>query len=296
MFIFLIPVFLVLLIAGLSKLNIFLHNKKAGLLKTPLNYTLEGAGQDAIIFLHGVAGSRRYWETITPYFSNKYQTVALDLLGYAESPWPTGEYGLEENLIAMDQTVSDLGIKTPFTIVAHSLGTHLAVRYALKFPKKVKNLVLIAPPIFHSRADAVEKLKSASMVSEMMAMNPIVAPFLCKFHEAFFPMFRWAMPYFVKDLPPHVAMDSVLHTWHSYEISLNKIILSEPWLNSSEQLKKFKILILHGTQDQDASTEDLKKLALVVNAKYVETKGGHNGFLQNLETQVPLVIDFIGEN
>jgi pimeloyl-ACP methyl ester carboxylesterase len=50
-----------------------------------LSYTVQGAGEPAIVFVHCWCYNKSYWNDQIPYFEKKYKVVALDLAGHGES-------------------------------------------------------------------------------------------------------------------------------------------------------------------------------------------------------------------
>ena len=54
-------------------------------------YRDAGAGE-ALLLIHGMAGSSATWRAVIPKLSKKYRVVAPDLLGHGESAKPRGDY------------------------------------------------------------------------------------------------------------------------------------------------------------------------------------------------------------
>src|SRR5678810_35702 len=48
-------------------------------------YNLKGSGDTMIVFVHGWAISKEYWQSQQELFSKRYATVALDLGGHGQS-------------------------------------------------------------------------------------------------------------------------------------------------------------------------------------------------------------------
>ena len=56
-------------------------------------YRDAGAGE-ALLLIHGMAGSSATWRAVLPQLSKKYRVVAPDLFGHGESAKPRGDYSL----------------------------------------------------------------------------------------------------------------------------------------------------------------------------------------------------------
>src|SRR4051812_30735750 len=54
-------------------------------------YRDEGEGE-ALLLIHGMAGSSDTWRAVLPRLAKKYRVVAPDLLGHGQSAKPRGDY------------------------------------------------------------------------------------------------------------------------------------------------------------------------------------------------------------
>ena len=104
-------------------------------------YRDEGSGE-AIMLLHGIAGSSRTWQSMTPLLSGKYRVIAPDLLGHGESTKPRSDYSLGALSVLVRDILDQLGIEHA-TIVGHSLGGGIAMQFVYQHPEYVQRLVLI---------------------------------------------------------------------------------------------------------------------------------------------------------
>ncbi|WOL05729.1 putative lysophospholipase BODYGUARD 2 [Canna indica] len=112
------------------------------------------AAEEDVLFIHGFISSSAFWtETVFPNVSesarSRYRLFAVDLLGFGKSPKPPESlYTLREHVDMIERSVMErFGVKS-FHIVAHSLGSILALALAVKYPNAVKSLTILAPPYF----------------------------------------------------------------------------------------------------------------------------------------------------
>ncbi|KAJ0971180.1 hypothetical protein J5N97_019139 [Dioscorea zingiberensis] len=127
-----------------------------GVSRDSLFLRAEGAASpvEDVLFIHGFISSSELWtETVFPNFSeeakSKYRFIAIDLLGFGRSPKPGDSlYTLREHVDMIERSVLDPYKVGPFHIVAHSLGSIVAIALAVKYPGAVKSLTLLAPPYF----------------------------------------------------------------------------------------------------------------------------------------------------
>jgi pimeloyl-ACP methyl ester carboxylesterase len=99
--------------------------------------------------IHGIASSSVTFERLSPLIEPAHRVIAIDLLGFGESPAPPeAEYTIDEHTAALDRTIRSLRLREPFVLVGHSMGSLIATRYASLNPRRVRKLVLVSPPVY----------------------------------------------------------------------------------------------------------------------------------------------------
>lgn len=107
-----------------------------------------------LVLLHGIESSSDYWRGIIPALAETRRVIALDLLGFGQSPKPLNiAYSLDDQVRWIQQTLTALNIDT-YDVLGHSLGSLVALALAAAEPDKVKSLILIAP-VFISAEEGV---------------------------------------------------------------------------------------------------------------------------------------------
>jgi pimeloyl-ACP methyl ester carboxylesterase len=107
-----------------------------------INYIDRGVGIP-LVFIHGYGASIYSWRKNLPILSKYYRVCALDLLGFGFSDKPLNEdYSVNAYMKLIIQFMNALKIKKA-VLIGHSLGGGIAVLTALKYPKRVKGLILI---------------------------------------------------------------------------------------------------------------------------------------------------------
>jgi cis-3-alkyl-4-acyloxetan-2-one decarboxylase len=102
-----------------------------------------------IVLIHGIASSSVTFARLFPIIDGKHRVIAIDLLGFGRSPSPLGAtYTIEEHTTAVEATIRSLGLRDPFILVGHSMGSLIAARYAARNPSRLLRLVLVSPPIY----------------------------------------------------------------------------------------------------------------------------------------------------
>jgi pimeloyl-ACP methyl ester carboxylesterase len=117
----------------------------------PLHYQRIGSGNESVVFVHGLGGTKDYWTPLISALSlTDSATLHLfDLEGHGLSPThPLSALTIES--LAVDVAgvfhVAGASQSNPATLVAHSMGCLVAMRFALDNPNLVKKLVLVGPP------------------------------------------------------------------------------------------------------------------------------------------------------
>src|SRR5258708_16862008 len=147
-------------------------------MKRVLYFETYGSGP-CLVFLPGMVGSTRYWHNLTANLEDKFQVVLVDLLGFGRSPKDRNlNYSLKEHLDFLGNTLNQT-LGNSFTLVSHSMGGLLALNYVKNYPEKVKNLILIAPPIFKNPKEAKENVIKYSSFPKMFLYG-ISAQIICK--------------------------------------------------------------------------------------------------------------------
>lgn len=96
-----------------------------------------------LLLVHGGKDHCRSWDWVAREFFEDWHVIAPDLRGHGDSAWsPDGDYSMLSYVYDLAQLIHQLDL-APVTIVAHSLGGNISLRYTGLFPDNVKKLVAI---------------------------------------------------------------------------------------------------------------------------------------------------------
>lgn len=112
-----------------------------------VNFVQAGKGSP-LIMIHGLAASLHDWDDLIPAVTETgYASYAFDLLGHGESHKPEAveEYNIDEVYDHMVTWLANLALDEPPVLIAHSLGSYLALLHSLRVPEQVRALVLTNP-------------------------------------------------------------------------------------------------------------------------------------------------------
>ncbi|NJK76692.1 MAG: alpha/beta hydrolase [Microcoleus sp. SU_5_6] len=116
--------------------------------------TAEGdrpTGKPIMVFLHGWAGSARYWESTARAIAGEFDCLLYDMRGFGRSPLPknppASNYELESYACDLAQLLTALNLNRVF-INAHSTGASIATLFLNLYPEKVEKAILTCSGIF----------------------------------------------------------------------------------------------------------------------------------------------------
>ena len=96
-----------------------------------------------LVLVHGGRDHARSWDWTAEILSHDYHVVAMDHRGHGDSDWVSdGNYNVNDMVYDLAQLIHQLG-RGPVTIVSHSMGGNVSLRYTGMFPDMVTKLVAI---------------------------------------------------------------------------------------------------------------------------------------------------------
>jgi esterase len=100
-------------------------------------------GRPTIVFLHGGALNAHTWDLVCLALREDYHCVALDQRGHGDSDWsPDADYTMGAQLADTLGFVDHLGLDK-FILVGMSLGAINSLNFAINYPERLSNLVII---------------------------------------------------------------------------------------------------------------------------------------------------------
>lgn len=96
-----------------------------------------------LLLVHGGRDHCRNWDAVAQGLRDEWHVIAPDLRGHGDSQWSAeGNYSMNGYIYDLAQLIHQQNL-APVTIVAHSLGGNIALRYAGIYPESVRCLVAI---------------------------------------------------------------------------------------------------------------------------------------------------------
>lgn len=226
-----------------------------------LNY-LDWGNPDAplLILVHGGQDHARSWDWAARRLRKDWHVICPDLRGHGDSAWsPDGSYSMPFYVADLAQLVHQCG-DGPVSMVAHSLGGAIALRYAGIRPERVRRLAVIEglgiSPLDH-KPDTPVADRWAAWIDQRRALSARVPRRYATVNEAFDRMlkenphlsteqarhltihginrnedgtFSWKFDNYVRSQLPMGITDDELHElWHNIDCPVWLIHGADSW-------------------------------------------------------------------
>lgn len=160
-----------------------------------------------VILLHGVTDSLRCWKPFMDALPRAFRAIAVSQRGHGDSSKPKGDYGSAAFAGDLAALMDALDIRHAH-IVAHSMSTWIAQRFARDYPERVQSLTLIAG--FVSLAGNVP---AEGLIREINAMGDTVdRTFAHAFQEA---TVSTPLPPLYLEMVVDESMKAPAHVWRA---------------------------------------------------------------------------------
>ncbi|MCL1468219.1 alpha/beta fold hydrolase [Argonema galeatum] len=111
-----------------------------------------GKTKPVMIFLHGWAGSGRYWESTGFALADEFDCLLYDMRGFGRSRLPLGEaptlkYQMEEYADDLAALLDTFKLDRVY-LNAHSMGASVATLFLNRYPERVERAILTCSGIF----------------------------------------------------------------------------------------------------------------------------------------------------
>ena len=111
-----------------------------------LHYTKSGSGFP-LLLLHGNGEDSTYFEHQIPVFSKQFTVYAIDTRGHGRSPMGTAPFTLSQFADDLLSFMDEHGLKQA-DLLGFSDGGNIALIFALRYPERVRRLVLNAANLY----------------------------------------------------------------------------------------------------------------------------------------------------
>jgi pimeloyl-ACP methyl ester carboxylesterase len=138
-----------------------------------------GVGPTSMVFLHGITTHSFIWRNLIEILSERFDCIALDLLGCGASDKPAGvDYSINAQAVLMAEALAALGVARSH-LVCHDIGGGVGQIMAVNHPERVRSLTLIntiaydywpVQPIITMRVPIIRQLAMSALDLGMFRM------------------------------------------------------------------------------------------------------------------------------
>lgn len=131
------------------------------------HFVRQGAG-DALLLIHGFGSSTYTWHNVVDSLSKDFDVVVIDLPGFGLSQALNTTPTVEAYVDFLNDFLQTLGLDVA-VLMGNSFGGEISWRFALKYPQRVRALVLVDAAGYPHESPAIFKLLRVPLLGEMIA-------------------------------------------------------------------------------------------------------------------------------
>lgn len=222
----------------------------------PENTLHSSSDENIIVFLHGFLSSKTYWKKLSKELTSiGYTTITIDLLGFGDAPKPdTISYTYDDHLHHIKTTIDNLKLTQKYTLMGHSMGALLALKYGNQYQSEIERLVLTNPPAYTNTEQAKTTLRNTNAIYRLLLDS----------------RFRHNLWILLRVIGPIAK-----HTKQSREGSLKNVIERASFFSDLGR-NKLDTLVIVGKKDRQIYTTNIMQQEFHKNIKIIFENSGHH--------------------
>lgn len=229
-----------------------------------------GEGEPLLLIM-GLGSASDLWHRLLPALSARYRTILFDNRGVGRSDVPPGPYSITAMGADAAAVLDDAGVESAH-VLGFSLGGFIAQELALRYPGRVRSLILAG-----TACGGKEAVRAAPEVLVALEARGVRTP-----EEGF-----WMIaPYNYDPSTPRTLLEEdlavSLHTPLKREGYMAQLQAIVSWVGSCNRLSSLGVpaLIIHGESDRLVPPENGRILARIMpHAKLVMLPGAGHRFM-----------------
>jgi len=111
-----------------------------------------------VVLVHGIGMGRKVFGDLVRRLETEAHVIAVDLPGYGDAPEPARTPTMERLADLVAAYLDHLG-RGPVVLLGHSMGTQVVTEVAVRHPRTISHLVLVAPTVDRRRRRALTQLR-----------------------------------------------------------------------------------------------------------------------------------------
>ncbi len=241
-----------------------------------LQYIRKGSGE-VLVFIHGFLGAKEIFSEVFDELSSHYDCIAVDLPGHGESKVEKESYSVYDYAKAVADVLAHEGIKDA-TWLGHSMGGYIVLAAIEKGIAPINRAILAYSS---DLADTDEQIKKRTNQQKEIADNG-VEHFVNNVLGAFFgenPKVEHVN--FARNIAYNASEEGLVMALETMKNRPNQH-------NLVEQVK-IPVLVIEGSEDNVVNPIETSN----PNVKKVKTKTGHLGMLEDPQTFIQTIREFM---
>jgi pimeloyl-ACP methyl ester carboxylesterase len=156
-------------------------DQKAFIKNLEIYYKVIGEGDKTLLILHGWGSKSNNWLKTAEFIAKKKVKVIIpDLPGFGKSNKPPYVWNFDEYCSFVKEFADYLKLDK-FCLLGHSFGGALAIKFSLKFPRKVSKLFLVSAACIRRKTFKKKALFVISKVFKIFSFVPVIKKAFYKF-------------------------------------------------------------------------------------------------------------------
>ncbi len=252
-----------------------------------LKYIEKGQGE-TLILLHGLGSNSERWSKNIDELAKGYNVIALDQIGFGYSDKPLMPYKGSTLVEFLNEFLVQKNIEKA-TLIGNSMGGWVSSLFAVKYPEKLKKLILVDPAFLLGLSDDAD-------IDEIYAFaNPTTVEGMANYVKRIY--------YQNEDLlKPENLRKSLIKklSWNDgytvYQI-IKSLAQRKDLLKASLDKITVRTLIIHGEKDAVVPMETIRTLEKQIsdNVTIYYKNSGHSPMVEESERFNTEVLQFLKE-
>lgn len=253
-------------------------------------YEIHGEGEP-VILLNGAYGTTQSWASQVAVLSKNYRVYVYDCRDQGQTEVPTGEYVFEDHIEDLKALMDAWNVKKAH-LVAISHGSTQAVQFIVKYPERVKKMVLISALSETNgyTKHLFEMIEKTYHLSDLKHFYKFLMLF--SIGESFFDKIQPQMDYLAADFEKKYSKNPD---------GVHRLIraASKGQLPFTDKLKLINapVLLITGAEDRFTTPSRAKLMNREIkNSKLVFIPDcGHTVSIEKPEVLNPMIVDFLAQ-
>lgn len=252
-------------------------------------YEIHGEGEP-LVLITGLSSDHKTWLPFLPAFTNNYRVLIMDNRGIGKTEYPDDQFSIDDMASDTVHLMEELGIEKAH-ILGHSLGGRIAQKIAIKYPERVKSLILAATSASQPKSSKLMLNTLADEVNNGMSIEALLKIMMTiTFTEKSFVN--------LDTISERIEL-RVKSLSRNYARNFARQVRASADYNTKEELSRIKVptLVLAAENDFIFPLEFLRELAEgIADADLKVIEGtGHSLILEAPQEFIKLVLTFLSK-